>query len=184
MKRLLFYFIRGLLITVPVVVTGWLVYQIFIRVDRILGISIPGLGFAVTLTLITVVGFLGSNLLTRGLVAAIETAIERLPFVRLVYHATKDLNGAVGGEKKRFDTPVVVTMSPDGAVRSLGFITQESLEVLGTADTVVVYLPFSYSIAGWTFVVPASRVRRLDASSSDFMAFVVSGGVTEFPKLR
>lgn len=184
MKRLLFYFIRGLLITVPVVVTGWLVWQIFIKLDGMLGIKTPGVGFALTLALITIVGFLGSNLLTRGLLAAIENTIERLPLVRLVYNATKDLIGAFVGEKKRFDKPVVVTLSADGAVRGLGFITQESLATLDVADTVVVYMPFSYSIAGWTCLIPASRVKRLDTSNSEFMAFVVSGGVTDIPKLR
>ena len=186
MKRVLFYFFRGLLITVPTVVTGWLVWQIFIKLDRLLGIAIPGVGFVLTIALIVVVGFLGSNILTRGLLAAIEDVIEQLPLVRLVYNATKDLIGAFVGEKKRFDKPVVVSLTADGAVRGLGFITQESLTVLGTADapeSVVVYFPQSYAFAGWTFVVPASRVQRLDASSSDFMAFVVSGGVTEFPAL-
>ncbi|HVZ49063.1 MAG TPA: DUF502 domain-containing protein [Gemmatimonadaceae bacterium] len=184
MKRLLFYFIRGLLITVPVVVTAWLVWQIFISLDRMLGIAIPGVGFILTLVLITVVGFLGSNLVTRGVVAGIEDMIERLPLVRLVYNATKDLIGAFVGEKKRFDKPVLVQLSADGAVRGMGFITQEALEALGTRDTVVVYFPQSYAFAGWTFVVPASRVQRVDVSSSDFMAFVVSGGVTDFPQLR
>jgi len=183
-KRLLFYFIRGLLITVPVVVTGWLVYQIFIKLDGMLGIDIPGVGFVLTLVLITVVGFLGSNLLTRGLLAAVEDMIERLPLVRLVYNSTKDLIGAFVGEKKRFDKPVVVTLSADGAVRGLGFITQESLATLDIAETVVVYMPFSYSIAGWTCLISASRVKRLDTSNSEFMAFVVSGGVTDIPKLR
>ena len=183
MRRLLFYFIRGLVITVPTVVTGWLFYQMFTKVDSLLGISIPGVGFLVTLVAITLVGFLGSNLVTRGLVAAIESGIERLPLVRLVYNATKDLIGAFVGEKKRFDKPVVVSLTPDGAVRGLGFITQESLEQLGSLDAVVVYFPQSYAFAGWTFIVPVSRVQRLDASSSDFMAFVVSGGVTEFPPL-
>lgn len=183
MRRLLFYFIRGLVITVPTVVTGWLFYQMFTKVDSLLGISIPGVGFLVTLVAITLVGFLGSNLLTRGLVAAVESGIERLPLVRLVYNATKDLIGAFVGEKKRFDKPVVVSLTPDGAVRGLGFITQESLEQLGSLDAVVVYFPQSYAFAGWTFIVPVSRVQRLDASSSDFMAFVVSGGVTEFPPL-
>jgi uncharacterized membrane protein len=182
-RRLLFYFIRGLVITVPTVVTGWLFYQMFTKVDSLLGISIPGVGFLVTLVAITLVGFLGSNLLTRGLVAAVESGIERLPLVRLVYNATKDLIGAFVGEKKRFDKPVVVSLTPDGAVRGLGFITQESLEQLGSLDAVVVYFPQSYAFAGWTFIVPVSRVQRLDASSSDFMAFVVSGGVTEFPPL-
>jgi uncharacterized membrane protein len=163
--------------------TGWLFYQMFTKVDSLLGISIPGVGFLVTLVAITLVGFLGSNLLTRGLVAAVESGIERLPLVRLVYNATKDLIGAFVGEKKRFDKPVVVSLTPDGAVRGLGFITQESLEQLGSLDAVVVYFPQSYAFAGWTFIVPVSRVQRLDASSSDFMAFVVSGGVTEFPPL-
>lgn len=184
MKRLLVYFIRGLLITVPVVVTAWLVWQIFISLDRVVGTSIPGLGFVLTLVLITVVGFLGSNLVTRGLVAAIEDAIERLPLVRLVYNATKDLIGAFVGEKKRFDQPVIVSMSADGAVRALGFITQQTLAILENTDSVVVYLPFSYSIAGWTCVVPSSRIQRVDAASSDFMAFVVSGGVVDFPPKR
>lgn len=184
MKRLLLYFIRGLLITVPVVVTGWLVFQIFIKLDGLLGINTPGVGFALTLVLITIVGFLGSNLVTRGLLVAVEDMIERLPLVRLVYNATKDLTGAFVGEKKRFDKPVVVSLSADGAVRGLGFITQESMDTLDGADTIVVYLPLSYSFAGWTCVIPASRVKRLDTSSSEFMAFVVSGGVTDFPKLR
>lgn len=184
MKRLLVYFIRGLLITVPVVVTAWLVWQIFVTLDRILGISIPGVGALLTLALITVVGFLGSNLVTRGIVAAVEDAIEKLPLVRLVYNATKDLIGAFVGEKKRFDQPVIVSMSADGSVRALGFITQQSLSILDDADTIVVYLPFSYSIAGWTCLVPSSRIRRVDAASSDFMAFVVSGGVVDFPKAK
>ena len=183
-RRLLFYFIRGLVITVPTVVTGWLFYQMFTKVDSLLGISIPGVGFLVTLVAITLVGFLGSNLVTRGLVAAVESGIERLPLVRLVYNATKDLIGAFVGEKKRFDKPVVVSLTPDGAVRGLGFITQESLEQLGSLDAVVVYFPQSYAFAGWTFIVPVARVQRLDASSSDFMAFVVSGGVTGFPPLK
>jgi uncharacterized membrane protein len=184
MRRLLLYFIRGLLLTVPTAVTAWLIVQVFTQIDSWLGIGIPGLGFVLTLVAITVIGFLGSNLLTAGLLAAFEEMIERLPLVRLVYNATKDLIGAFVGEKKRFDKPVVVTMSPDGNIRALGFITQESLAQLGIADRVVVYLPFSYSIAGWTCIVPTSRVQRLDTSSSDFMAFVVSGGVVDFPKLR
>jgi uncharacterized membrane protein len=182
-KRLAFYFLRGLLITIPTAVTVWLCYMAFTRVDSWLGINIPGVGFLVTVVAITAIGFMGSNLVTRGLLATVEDAIERLPFVRLVYNSSKDLLGAFVGEKKRFDKPVMVQLSPDGAIRALGFITQESLAQLGVAETLVVYLPFSYSIAGWTCLVPASRVHRLETSSADFMAFVVSGGVVDFPKV-
>jgi uncharacterized membrane protein len=184
MKRLFFYFVRGLLLTFPVVVTTWVIYQLFTTIDGWLGLSTPGVGFILTLGVITLIGFLGSNLITRGVLAAVEELIERLPLVRLVYNSTKDLIGAFVGEKKRFDKPVVVAMTPDKGVRALGFITQESLDSLGGAPSVAVYLPFSYSLAGWICVVPTERVQRLDASSSDFMAFVVSGGVTDFPDLK
>jgi uncharacterized membrane protein len=192
MKRLLLYFLRGLLLTIPTVVTAWLFFEIFTRIDGWLRIvapdftpfTWPGVGFLITVVAVTLIGFMGSNLITRGLVAAFESLIEKLPLVRLVYNAMKDLIGAFVGEKKRFDKPVIVAMSADGAVRALGFITQESLDALKDLESVVVYLPFSYSIAGWTCVVKRDRVQRLDTSSSDFMAFVVSGGVTDFPPAR
>jgi uncharacterized membrane protein len=192
MKRLFFYFVRGLLLTFPVIVTGWVIYVLFTTIDGWLGdvapgvpfLHWPGVGFVITVGLITFVGFLGSNLLTRGILAAVEEIIEKLPLVRLVYNSTKDLIGAFVGEKKRFDKPVVVSLNEDASVKGLGFITQESMEALGTAQSVVVYFPQSYAFAGWTFIVPAKRVQRLDTSSSDFMAFVVSGGVTGFPELK
>ncbi len=184
MKRLLSYFLRGLVLTVPAVVTGYVCYQAFRKIDSWLGLPIPGAGFAATLALITLIGFLGSSLITRGLVTEFEGLLARLPLVRLVYSSTKDLLNAFVGEKRRFDKPVLVSFTPDHSVRGLGFITQESFVSLDNADAVVVYFPQSYAFAGWTFILPTSRVERLDVSSSDFMAFVVSGGVTDMPSHR
>lgn len=182
MKRLLGYFLKGLVLTVPTVVTVWVCYQGFRKIDSWLGITIPGVGFVVTFAAITVVGFLGSSLITSTVLDGLERLLARLPFVRLVYSSTKDLMNAFVGEKRRFDKPVLVSFTPDNSVRGLGFITQETLESLDAADSVVVYFPQSYAFAGWTFVLPRSRVARLDVSSSDFMAFVVSGGVTGLPR--
>jgi uncharacterized membrane protein len=104
--------------------------------------------------------------------------------VRLLYHSTKDLLNAFVGEKRRFDKPVLVSLTADGALRGFGFITQESLAALGLDDSVTVYFPQSYAFAGNTVIVPISRVTRINAVSSDVMAFVVSGGVTEVPRLN
>jgi uncharacterized membrane protein len=183
MKRLLRYFVQGLIITVPAVVTGYVCYQVFIRIDSWLHLTIPGVGFVITISAITLIGFLGPYFLSQTLVDGFEKLIERLPFVRLLYHSTKDLLNAFVGEKRRFDKPVIVSLSADGALRGFGFITQESLAVLGMSDSVAVYFPQSYAFAGNTVIVPASRVMRIDAVSSDVMAFVVSGGVTEIPRL-
>lgn len=184
MRRLFRYFVQGLILTVPAVVTAYVCYVAFTRIDGWLGISIPGVGFVATLALITLVGFLGTTFVTRTLLSTFEEGLTHLPFVRLVYTSTKDLLNAFVGEKKRFDKPVVVDFTADGAIKCLGFITQETADTLGAHESVVVYFPQSYAFAGWTFVVPASRIKRVESVSSDFMAFVVSGGVTDVPRIK
>ncbi len=178
MRRLLSYFARGLVLLAPLVVTVWVCWLVFTNVDGWLGLPIPGAGFVATLLLITVVGFLGSNLLARSAVNLLEGLMGRLPFVRLLYGSTKDLLNAFVGEKRRFDKPVFLDLSPDGGVRLVGFVTQESLAHLGMSEYVAVYCPHSYNFSGQLHLVLASRVRALDVASADAMAFVVSGGVS------
>lgn len=184
MKRLATYFLRGVVLTVPLAVTIWICWLILRTIDGWLGIDIPGAGFVVTMVGITIVGFLGTNLLWNSLVERLEQVLDRLPFVRILYNSTKDLLDAFVGEKRRFDRPVMVAMSADGAVRTFGFITQQSLEKLGLPDDVAVYFPQSYNFAGQLVVVPATRITRLDAVSSDVLAFIVSGGVTDVPHAK
>ena len=184
MRRLVSYFVRGLAFVAPIAITVYVCYRIFdafASVDSLLGLrSFPGLGFLLTVAVITLVGFLGSTLLARGLLNAVDSAIERLPFVRLLYSSTKDLLNAFVGEKRRFDMPVLVP-APEGTgtARAVGFVTQESLSRFGLTDHVAVYLPFSYSLSGRLYIYPASEVIRITATSAEAMAFVVSGGVTE-----
>ena len=178
MRRLLGYFVRGLVLLAPLVVTVWVCWLVFKNVDGWLGLPIPGAGFVATLLLITVVGFLGSNLLTRSAVNVLEGLMTRLPFVRLLYGSTKDLLNAFVGEKRRFDKPVSLDLSTDGGVRLVGFVTQESLAHLGMDEYVAVYCPHSYNFSGQLHLVLATRVRALDVASADAMAFVVSGGVS------
>ncbi len=183
MKRLLGYFLRGLMLTVPLVVTVWVCYSIFIKVDGWLGIEIPGVGFAITLLLITAIGTLGSSILTRHAVGLLEDLLARLPFVRLLYTSTKDLMSAFVGEKKGFSQPVLVSLGLGAEVKILGFLTQASAERLQSTDSVVVYAPHSYAWSGQMIIVPSSRVTLLKADSAEIMAFTVSGGVMDFPKL-
>lgn len=179
MRSILAYFFRGLVFLAPVAVTAYVCVWLFTMVDGWLRIPYPGVGFLATLALITLFGFLASNLLTRGAIAVLDRALNRLPFVRLVYASTRDLVKAFVGEKRRFDKPVLLQLFPGGNAHVLGFVTQESLGKLGFESMVSVYVPQSYHWAGQVLVFPASAVRRLSASSSSVMAFIVSGGVTD-----
>jgi uncharacterized membrane protein len=184
MRRLLNYFLRGLVLVAPLAITLYVCWIVFVRIDGWLGLPVPGLGFVITIVLITLIGFLGSNLITRGMVAIVDQTIGRLPFVRLLYTSTKDLLNAFVGEKRRFDKPVLVRLSDESEARMVGFVTQESLDRLGLPGYASVYFPQSYNFAGNLVVFPSSQLEPLDAASADVMAFIVSGGVTGVPVNR
>ena len=184
MRRLLNYFLRGLVLVAPLAITLYVCWIVFLRIDGWLGLPVPGLGFVLTIVLITVIGFLGSNLITRGMLAIVDQAVGRLPFVRLLYTSTKDLLNAFVGEKRRFDKPVLVRLSSESEARMVGFVTQETLDRLGLPGYASVYLPQSYNFAGNLVVFPSSQLQPLDAASADVMAFIISGGVTGVPLTR
>jgi uncharacterized membrane protein len=96
----------------------------------------------------------------------------------MIYTAIKDLMNAFVGDKKSFNKPVLVTLSPGNNIQVLGFLTREGLENIGLADKVAVYIPQSYNIAGNLIVVSKEQVTPLSVESGDLMAFIVSGGVT------
>jgi uncharacterized membrane protein len=184
MSRLLNYFFRGIIVVAPLAITIYVCVAIFTSIDNWLGFRIPGVGFLLAIALIIFVGFLASNLITRGLLAAVEATLERLPFVRLLYGSTRDLLNAFVGEKRRFDKPVLVAPIAESGVRVLGFLTQESLGFIGMNGYVTVYVPQSYGFAGQLIVVPETQISLLAAESADVMAFIISGGVTQIPERR
>lgn len=177
MRRLLAYFVRGLIVLAPLAITAYVVWSVLKTIDGWLGLPIPGLGLAATIVLITVVGFLASNLLTRSAVKLLEDVFSKLPFVKLLYNSTRDLLNAFVGKQRRFDRPVLVAISE--SVQTMGFVTQETLTGLpGTQRRVAVYCPQSYHWAGQLLIVAADRVTPVTNPASDVLAFIVSGGVT------
>ncbi len=176
-RRVAAWFARGLLIIAPAVITVYICWLVIRWVDGLLGIDIPGVGIVVALVAITAVGALASTFVTRAALGLLDDLLERLPFVRLLYTSSKDLLNAFVGDRRRFTKAVRVSLTEDGAVGALGFVTDESLERLGLPGYVAVYLPQSYNFAGQMLTVRADRVSPLLVDSGDVMAFVVSGGV-------
>lgn len=179
MRRFVNWFLQGLILTIPVAVTGYVCLAVLRFVDSLVPLPFPGLGLLIVVAAITLVGWIGSTILSAGAVVFFDGLFDRLPFVRLLYSATKDLLNAFVGSQRRFDRAVTVALSDDGAIRAVGFVTRDALDSLGIADTVAVYLPFSYSVAGHVVLVPAARVTPLPVDGAKALAFVVSGGVSE-----
>jgi uncharacterized membrane protein len=172
------YFFNGLLFLIPIVVTIYVLYFIISQVDQIFQFRIPGLGFLITIAAITIIGFLVSTFLARGAARLIDKLFSRMPIVKMIYSAIKDLVNAFVGEKKRFNRPVLVNILSESTVWTVGFITRESLENIGMAESMAVYIPQSYNFAGNLLVVPKDRIKPLDVESGKVMTFIVSGGVS------
>jgi uncharacterized membrane protein len=183
MTRLVRWFLQGLIYFVPIALTVFVMVACFRAVDgalgELIGIDVPGAGILVMVVVVTVLGFLLSNYLSRRVLSVVEVALDRLPLVKLLHSSVKDLLGAVVGEDRKFDTPVAVELMPGSGVRAFGFVTRDSLDGAGLPDGLVaVYLPQSYNFAGQLLAVPRARVQPVTAEASEIMAFIVSGGVT------
>lgn len=192
MQRLFTNFLKGILILGPLLATFFVIGIVFVKIDGLLRLPIPGLGFALTIVFIILVGFLASNIFFERILTHMEKGVTRLPVVKLLYFSIKDFINAFVGEKKSFSRPVMITLgtgilgvqggAPGSAasdMKLLGFVTSEAIDLPGTEDRVAVYLPQSYNFGGMLVLVPRTSITPLaTADSAKIMAFIVSGGVS------
>lgn len=178
-KRLVRYFVRGCLVLVPLVLTGYAIYKTLTFVDQLLPVGIPGVGLVLTVSIVTLVGLLTSNVIGKRVFQFTDRLLSGMPLVKLLYTSLKDLIRAFVGDHKSFDRPAAVMLTP-GGVRMLGFVTRDELYALGMPGHVAVYFPQAYNFAGQLLVVPIESVELLDVPSSEVMTFIVSGGISGF----
>ena len=181
MRTIVKYFLRGLLICVPILVTVFILLWAFTGLDKVfrdlLRIPFPGLGILATISAIFLIGLLASNLVGRKLFGIVENIFTRLPLVKLLYGSIKDIVEAFAGEEKKFDKPVIASLGAGGA-KVMGFVTSQTMENVGLTDYVAVYLPQSYNFAGNVLLFKKDSIQTLDIDSSKAMSFIVSGGVS------
>ena len=186
MKRFLKYFLRGLLVFVPVGLTIFIIAYLFKSLDAPFSKLLPFIedtslrllvGLLVTIGGIFLIGLFASNFVGKKLFGLLDKVFTNVPLIKMLYSAIKDLVEAFAGEKKKFDKPVLVTLGTSSHAKIIGFMTRESLDNLGLKDHVAVYLPQSYNFAGNVLIFPKEAVTPLNIESSDVMTFIVSGGV-------
>ena len=137
------------------------------------------MGLVAGFLLLIIVGLLVNAYIVRRVIELGESLLLRVPVVKTVFAALRDLTGLMrvgdaGGDLQRV---VLVDFGPG---RVIGFVTQENatLPGIGTDESLVaVYLPMSYQIGGYTLYLPRDRIEPTDLSVEAAMRIVLTGGL-------
>ncbi|GAX91560.1 DUF502 domain-containing protein [Effusibacillus lacus] len=189
MKSVVKYFANGIITITPIALVIYVVIQVFYFLDNLLGRFlknqdsgfeyIPGSGLLLSIVLITLVGWLATQYVSRTLLNRFERLIARIPIVKSLYSIIKETIESFFGEKRSF-AKVALVRIPDTSMRMMGFVTSEDMDKLSDqlSGHIAVYLPQSFQVAGFTVLVPKEDVEILDISAEDAMRFILSAGVS------
>ncbi len=191
LKKLLQYFLQGLLILAPVAITAYAIYFVVSSIDSwipiftytdaqgLVHVRNYGIGFVIIIAVIIILGYFSSFFITGRIVSFMDKILEKTPGIKHIYGTTRDFFEAFAGDKKKFTKHVLANVD-DNDVWRFGFVTRDEMDDFGLLDHVTVYIPMAYSVAGNVYVIPKERVRPImNISASQSMKFAVSGGVTD-----
>jgi uncharacterized membrane protein len=189
MKQLGSILLKGLVTILPIGLTVYFVYWLGITTETLMAKPIklviddanywPGMGLVTGFIILFVVGLAVNAFLVRRVLGVGEELLLRVPVVKTVYSAIRDMTRLVNTDKKKGDLDRVVTLDY-GPGKLIGFVTQEHASTLGIGgddDMVAVYLPMSYQIGGYTIYVSRSKVSETDLTVEQAMRIVLTGGV-------
>jgi len=180
-RRLISFFITGLVLLLPLGMTIYLVYTLVIEIDAWLPLQYPGLGLLLVIALVTIIGAFASLFVGQPIAKKIENLFIKVPLFGLIYKAFKDLAQAFVGKENKFSEPVLIQLS-QSEVYKIGFITSREAETILNPSTekdelIAVYIPLSYSVSGDLYFAPAHRITKLSVSPKDAMQYAISGGI-------
>src|SRR6478735_3469828 len=206
-KKIIQYFLQGLLIIAPLAITIYAIYWVISTVDgwvpifreavrdtqgNVIGYEVKnyGLGFLVILVAIITIGYLSSFFIQSKLFNLFDHWLEKTPGIKFIYTSTRDFFEAFAGDKKRFNKAVLANVFAED-VWIIGFLTDEEMNKFEMgADKVAVYVPQAYNFAGQLYILPRDKVKKINnISSGEAMKYAVTGGVVDLtdekkPELR
>ena len=186
-KKVFAYFVQGFIILAPIAITLYAMYWLFDKVDSILRpyLNIPGLGFLIIVAFIVLVGWVSSNFLMGSFISFFDQWMERTPVIKFIYSSTKDFFESFAGDKKKFSKAILANVFSED-VWIVGFLTDEEMEKFDLgADQVAVYVPQAYNFAGQLYILPRSRVRKIEGiTAGEAMKYAVTGGVVDLDAER
>lgn len=181
--------LTGFITLLPIVLTIYLLYWLAVSSEQLMGSVIhwilpettyfPGLGMFAGLIVVFFVGLMMKAILVRQLFAFGEKVLYRLPLIKTIYRAMRDLFDFFSPKKEGLGQVVAATYN---GIEMIGFITQTNQQRLPESfrdqDKVLVYLPMSYMIGGFTVFIPSEHVRPLNMSMEEAMRFTLTAGIT------
>ena len=181
--------LTGLVTILPIVLTIYLLYWLAITSENVMSNVLhlifpdlayfPGLGMIVGLVVVFFVGLMMNAIIVRQLFLFSEQLLYRLPLIKTIYRAMRDLFDFFTPKKDKFGR--VVTVNVNG-MELIGFVTQEDSTKLPISfeseEGVLVYIPMSYMIGGFTVLIPRKKIRYCSMSMDEAMQFVLTAGIS------
>ena len=182
-------FLTVLLTVLPIIATVYFAVWVLTVLEEFFGRQLKylipdqwyhtGMGLAVALVFVFLVGLLMHAILFRRLFGWADKVLLGVPLVRSVYAALRDLLGLFAEHKE--PSLQVVSLNLPGNMRVLGFITRADFSDapagIARADEVAVYLPMSYQVGGYTVLVPKSACTPVEMSREEAMKFILTAGL-------
>ncbi len=187
------YFLAGVVALAPLLVTVALINWLLdisdkgiellphaYRPEVLLGVNIPGMGVLLALLFILLVGALTTHFIGSRIMHMIDLVMERIPLVRTIHKATRQLLAAIFSDNSAAFQKVVMVQFPQQGRWVIGFVTGEGSMPGRDGDTermVSVFIPSTpLPTTGWLLFVDESEITHLDMSVEDGMKLVLSGG--------
>lgn len=190
------YLLAGLVVWIPILVTFAILRFIVDLLDKtmalvpyayqpaqLIGFNLPGLGVLISLLLLLLTGIVATNLLGQRLVRWSESILERIPLVRTIYNATKQMIQAVVATNSQAFRKVLLIEYPRKGMWSLAFQTgtaHPEVEQLTGIEMVSVFVPTTPNpTSGFLMMVPKSEAIELSMSIDVALKFIISLGVMQ-----
>ena len=188
LKELRNIFFTGLLVLTPIVVTAYVFYQLFVKIDGLLGGKlweltgrrIPGMGFVAVILLILFAGVFARNFIGKKLIQMAEAIMNRIPLINRIYSAVQQLSQAFFSGKRAVFQRAVLIEFPKKGIYCIGFQTSETkgeIQRQTKKEVLSIFLPTSPNpTSGYLLFLPKEKVFPLRMSVEEALKLVISGG--------
>ena len=203
-RRIRNIFITGVLITLPIALTYFILQFLFKNLDALSpvftkmlidmgapipeGYRIPALGLVITLLIVLAVGWFTTNFFGKQMINLGESIVEKIPFVRKIYKGSKQVVQSIAHADTTAFRKVVLLEFPRRGMLAIGFVTGSArgeVQEYTREDVLNVFVPtMPNPTSGFLVFAPPEDLTEINMSIEDGIKYVVSGGIVDTENLK